>query len=252
MKRSNYLLFIFSIIIIIASCSRPLKEMTYMYDVKDSIYPDGPVPDEYEIKINDQLYISVIGDEPEITAFLNLSQQESGGDLELITYLVDESGDIYFLALGKMHVVGLTIKGVRDILLEKVDKYIANVSVFVKLVGSTITVLGEVGSPGQHSILKNRLNIFEALGTAGDVTDWGNYEDVMLIRGTPEGKLVTHINLLDPNLIDSPYYYILPNDVLYVKLESRVWGSKNMGPFSFIAFGTSMLTTALLLITFFK
>ncbi|MDP8204078.1 MAG: polysaccharide biosynthesis/export family protein, partial [Candidatus Tenebribacter mawsonii] len=249
--RSNYLLFIFSIIIIIASCSRPLKEMTYMYDVKDSIYPDGPIPDDYKIKVNDQLYISVIGDEPEITAFLNLSQQESGGDLELITYLVDESGDIYFLALGKMHVVGLTIKGVRDILLEKVDKYIANVSVFVKLVGSTITVLGEVGSPGQHEILKNRVNIFEALGTAGDVTDWGNYEDVMLIRGTPEGKLVTHINLLDPNLIDSPYYYILPNDVLYVKLESKVWGSKNMGPFAFITFGLSMLTTAMVLITFF-
>jgi polysaccharide export outer membrane protein len=132
-----------------------------------------------------------------------------------------------------------------------VNKYLDNTSVFVKLVGSNITVLGEVESPGQHEMVKNRLSIFEALGTAGDVTDWGNYKEVMLIRGTPEGKLVTHINLLDPNLIDSPYYYILPNDVLYVKLDTKVRGSKNVGAFVGLTLTLSVITTTLLVLNFF-
>ena len=254
MKRSSYLLFTLFIIFLIASCARPLKEMTYMYDVKDSIYPNGPVPDDYEIRVNDQLYIQVIADDPENAAFLNIVPPEragSSGDLELITYIVDENGDIYFLLLGKFHVAGLTVKGVRDMLQEKVNKYLDNTAVFVKLVGRNITVLGEVDSPGQHQMVKNRLSIFEALGTAGDVTDWGNYQEVMLIRETPEGKLVAYIDLLDPTLIDSPYYYILPNDVLYVKLDTKVRGSKNVAPFTGVMLTLSVVTTALLVLTFF-
>ena len=228
--------------------------MTYMYGVKDSIYPDGPIPDDYKIRVNDQLFIQVIADDPENAAFLNLVQPGGTGamnETELITYIVDENGDIYFLLLGKFHVAGLTVKEVRNMLQEKVDNYLDNTSVFVKLVGRNITVLGEVDQPGQHRMIKNRLSIFEALGSAGDVTDWGNYKEVMLIRETPEGKLVAFIDLLEPNLIDSPYYYILPNDVLYVKLDTKVRGSKNVAPFTGVMLTLSVVTTALLVLTFF-
>ena len=254
MKRISYLSFISVIIILIASCARPLSEMTYMYGIHDSIYPNGPIPDDYEIRINDQLYIQVIADDPLNAAFLNIVQPDrasTAGDLELITYIVDENGDIYFLLLGQFHVAGLTVKEVRDILQEKVNEYLDNTAVFVKLVGRNITVLGEVDRPGQHQMVKNRLSIFEALGTAGDVTDWGNYEEVMLIRETPEGKLLTNINLLDPNLIDSPYFYILPNDVLYVKLDSKIRGTKNVAPFTGLMLTLSIVTTTMLIATFF-
>ena len=251
--RCNYILFFSIFILIIASCSRPLSEMTYMYGVKDSIYPDGPVPDDYKVRVNDQLFIQVIADDPENAAFLNLVQPgtSASGDTELITYIVDENGDIYFLLLGKFHVAGLTVKEIRDMLQEKVDKYLDNTSVFVKLVGRNITVLGEVDNPGQHRMIKNRLSIFEALGTAGDVTDWGNYKEVLLIRETPEGKLVENIDLLNPNLIYSPYYYILPNDVLYVKLDTKVRGTKNVAPFTGLILTLSIITTLLLVVNFF-
>lgn len=200
------------------------------------------------------MYIQVIADDPENARFLNLVQPERGGttgDTELITYIVDENGDIYFLLLGKFHVAGLTVREVRDMLQEKVNKYLDNTAVFVKLVGRNITVLGEVYHPGQHQMVKNRLSIFEALGSAGDVTDWGNYKEVLLVRETPDGKLVATINLLDPALIDSPYYYILPNDVLYVKLDTKVRGTKNVAPFTGVMLTLSVVTTALLVLTFF-
>jgi len=241
-------------ILFVASCSTPLKDVTYMYGIKDSVYPGGPVPSEYKIRVNDQLYIQVISDDPENAAFLNLVPQDrtvTTGDLELITYIVDENGDIYFLLMGKIHVEGLTVKELRELLQEKVDKYLDNTAVFVKLVGRNITVLGEVDHPGQQNMVKNRLTIFEAIGTAGDVTDWGNYRDVMLIRDMPDGKMVTHVDLLDPNLINSPYYYILPNDVLYVKREKKVRGEKNLAPFSGVFLALSILSTALLIANLF-
>ena len=252
--RHHPVLFLLVIIHVMASCSRPLQETTYMYGITDNVYPEGPMPEDYEIRVNDQLYIQVIADDPQNAVFLNLVQPErsgSAGDLELVTYIVDINGDIYFLLLGKFHVAGLTVKEVRDLLQKEVDKYLDNTSVFVKLVGRNITVLGEVDNPGQHPMVKNRLSIFEALGTAGDVTDWGNYDEVMLIRETPEGKLVTHVDLLDPDLIDSPYYYILPNDVLYVKLNNKVRGRKNLAPFSGVLLTLSIVTTALLVAQLF-
>ena len=249
------LIFIYTfIILLIASCSRPLSETTYMYGVQDGVYPNGPIPDEYKVRVNDQLYIQVIADDPQNAAFLNLVQPDRSGsskDTELITYIVDEEGNIYFHLLGKIHVEGLTVKEIREILKGMVDKYLDNTAVFVKLVGRTITVLGEVDNPGQQQMVKNRLSNFEAIGSAGDVTDWDNYDEVMLIRETPEGKLVTNVDLLSPNLIDSPYYYILPNDVLYVKLNNKVRGRKNLAPFSGVLLALSLITTAMLVAQFF-
>jgi len=255
LMRHSYLLWLFLLALLAASCSRKLDQTTYMYGIRDSLYPNGPVPDEYKIEVNDQLYIQVISDDPQNAVFLNLIQPDraniSGNNTELITYLVDENGDIYFLLMGKIHVAGLTVEELRRLLQGKVDNYLANAAVFVKLVGRNITVLGEVDHPGQHTMIKNRLSIFEAIGTAGDVTDWGNYGDVMLIREMPEGKLITHIDLLNPDLVNSPYYYILPNDVLYVKLDKKVRGEKNLAPFSGVFLALSIISTALLIANLF-
>jgi len=257
MYRSAFFLFLLTLIVFY-SCTRPLKDITYMYEMKsDTIYKDGPIPDEYEIRINDYLYIQIISDDPENSKFLNLTEQGKsvgggGGDLSTSSYIVDEQGYISFLLMGKIYVAGSTVNQVRDTLQNKIDKYLDNTAVFVSIVARTITVLGEVESPGQHRMIKSRLSIFEALGTASDVTDWGNYKEVRLIRETPEGKLVADIDLTSPNLIDSPYYYILPNDVLYVKPADRVWGIKTMGAFEPYFLAVSFLTTALLIVAIFQ
>jgi len=137
--------------------------------------------------------------------------------MELITYLVDVEGKISYPQLGDIVVADKTVSEVRDIIQSKVDSYLESASVFVKLVNRNITVLGEVKAPGQKLMVKNQLTIFEALGTAGDITDYGNRLSVKLIRELPDGKHVAELNLTDPNIIYSPYYYILPHDIVYVE-----------------------------------
>lgn len=218
------------------SCSTPLKEVTYLNGIEtNKSFEDGPLPETYRVRPNDQLYIQVISDDPMNAAFLNLMNTQgsssafsSSSGLEIITYLVDEDGFIEYPYLGQIKVKGLTIYEVSEKLQKQVDRYLEAASVFVKLVNRTITVLGEVDMPGQVPMVKNRLTIFEALGAAGDITDYGNRQNVKIIRQMEEGKYIAELNLTNPNIITSPYYYVLPHDLIYVEHSTKVYGAKNM------------------------
>jgi polysaccharide biosynthesis/export protein len=243
------------------SCSTPLHEVTYMNGIPTGkTYISGPTPEEYKVRKNDQLFIQVISDDPLNAAFLNLTNTQgnsgnlgsSANSLELITFLVDERGNISYPQLGEIKVEGLTTAEVRDIIQQKVNIYLESASVFVKLVNRNITVLGEVRSPGQKLMVKNQLTIFEALGTAGDITDYGNRQNVKLIRELPEGKHVAELNLTDPNLIASPYYYILPHDIIYVEHSTKIYGAKNMPYAAPLSITASIVSIGLLVLNLFK
>ncbi|MEN8225250.1 MAG: polysaccharide biosynthesis/export family protein [Bacteroidota bacterium] len=254
----NHKLFLLAgiLIFLTASCTRPLKEITYLHGIETGqVYPDSLTPDAYLIRPNDHLYIVVLGDDPLHTAFFNLTEatrNSYGSSLELITYTVDEKGYISFPQLGEIFVKNKTVLQVQEEMAEKVTDYIEGTSIQVKLVDRTITVLGEVSKPGVQTVYKNQLTIFEALGTAGDINDWGDYRDVKLFRQTDAGKEIVALDLTDPELIHSEYYYILPNDVIYVEPSSRVFGYKTLNFVSIFTLSLSMVTTILLLITFFQ
>jgi polysaccharide biosynthesis/export protein len=239
------------------SCTTPLREITYLYGLDTGeLYEHGPEPDLYKIKPGDLLYISVIGDDQGSTAFLNLLQTSayisSGVNLDLVTYIVDENGTIVFPQFGAITVGGLTMNQVRDTLQKEVDRILDGASVFVKLTNRSVTVLGEVRKPGQHGMIKNRLTIFETLGLAGDVNEYGNRQNVKIIRETSAGKIYGQIDLTDPGLLRSEFYYILPNDVLYVEPLSRIYGQKTMPFGTGFSIIISSISTTLLLLNFFK
>lgn len=245
------------LLLAIASCTTPLQEITYLNTIETGkTYSDGPSPGTYQVRPSDHLYIHVIGDDPTSVAFLNLMPANSVGSsaqsIELITFIVDEEGNINYPQFGQIHVAGKTIDQIREDLQNRVNEYMQKSSVFVKLINRTITVLGEVRAPGQHPMVKNQLSIFEALGTAGDITDFGNRRSVKLIRETPGGKQVESIDLTDPNLISSAYYYILPHDILYVEPVSKVYGQKTMPFGTGVSLVFSAISTALLLINYLK
>lgn len=240
------------------SCSTPLQEVTYLDGIAaGKTYEHAPLPEEYRIRPNDHLYIRIIGVDPENVAFLNLigSQTSTVGssyNLELITYLVDENGNIQYPFLGEINVNNMTLKEVQETLQKKVDLYLQNASVFVKLVSRTITILGEVGNPGKISMVKSRMTIFETLGMAGDITDYGNYRNVKIIRELPEGKYIAEIDLTDPEILFSPWYYILPHDIVYVEHKTRIYGAKNMPFTSPLTITASAISIGLLLLNLFK
>jgi len=249
------------VMLFVVSCNPPttLDKVTYLNGINiGETYTTGPVPAEYSIRPNDQLYIQVISDDPVNAAFLNLNNVQnissagsSSGNLELITYLVDNEGNIEYPQLGKIHVGGLMTGEVREIIQKGVDKYLQSASVFVKLVNRSITVLGEVRAPGQQLMVKNQLTIFEALGTAGDITDWGNFQNVKIIREVPEGRYIGQLDLTVPDVIKSPYYYVLPNDIVYVERREKIFGDKNVPFGQRLTLGLSVISIALLTLNLF-
>ncbi len=242
---------------LISSCSTPLQEVIYLDNIETGqIYENNFIPEAYKIRANDQLFIQVISDNPLDAAFLNLNSGQTNAtntvNMELITYMVNEDGIIDYPYLGEIKVIDLTVSQIKEKIQKEVDKYLTGAAVFVKQVNRTITVLGEVKRAGQQEMVKNRLTIFEALGTAGDLTDWGNRKNIKLIRELSDGKHIYEMDLTDPDLINSPYYYILPHDVLYVEHRTRIYGAKNLAYSAPIAITASLLSIGLLILNLLK
>lgn len=255
--RSNIRFLSLLVFLFVTACGSPLKQLTYMHDAKtDVLYPRPDLPEPYKIRPNDQLYITVVSDDQVKTDFLNLSGTSGiggGYGMDLMTYLVDENGNISYPQLGEVQVAGLTLLEVRDKLQKMVDNYVVNTSVVVKLANRTFTILGDFNGSGLITMPKNQYTIFEALGAAGGVSDFGNRQKVKLIRETPEGTRIVNIDLTSDALLSSEYYYILPNDVIYVEPNNyRVYSVRTLPWLSQATFAASLLSTAFLILNLFK
>jgi polysaccharide export outer membrane protein len=132
-------------------------------------------------------------------------------------YSIDELGQITLPILGDIAVKDLTVTEVQDLIQERTNKFLNNATVIVKLISFKITVLGEVKCPGYKYIYNNQATFSEGLGLAGDLTENGNRERIKLIRQVPTGNEVVMIDLTNPNILKSKYYYLMPNDVIYVE-----------------------------------
>ena len=123
--------------------------------------------------------------------------------------------------LGKLNVLGYTAeeieKYIKQKLLEVEFNEAANLFITVKLAGFRYTVNGEIGNPGTQILYQDRVNILEAIANAGEIPITGDRTDVLIIRQYPQGQKIHHIDLTDINALDSPYYFIQPNDIISIK-----------------------------------
>ena len=147
---------------------------------------------------------------------------------------MDLHGNIRVPVLGYINVLGYTVAEIEQIiedrLLKDQFKEAANIFVTVKLAGLRFTALGEVGRPGQQVIYKDRVNVLEAIAQAGEINFEGNRKDVMIIRQYPQGQEIHRLDLTDIALMESPYYFVQPNDMIYVKpLPQKSLGTGTTG-----------------------
>lgn len=233
------------------------KEISYMQNI-DSISL-APSRGLYDAKImpKDELTITVNTTDPDAAKPFNLSVSstigtngslsQGGGSLQ--TYLVDNNGDIRFPVVGTLHVVGLTKTECENLVANKIKPYLAskeNPVVTVRMSSYHVTVIGEVGSPKVVPVTTEKMNIFEALASAGDLGIYGKRTNVILLREDATGeKHFTRLNLTDANIINSPYYYLQQNDIIYVepnevKAKNSSIGSSTTIWFSFIGIVTSV------------
>jgi polysaccharide export outer membrane protein len=130
---------------------------------------------------------------------------------------VDSEGNITVPIIGKVPVIGQTVKEIETNILKLAIKYITDPIVQVKLVSFKISLLGELGTKGQINIFSDRANIFEVLALAGDISYKGNRHNVLIMRTTRQGTEIHRIDVTDKNILSSKLFYLQPNDIIYVE-----------------------------------
>lgn len=222
-----YLMLMAMVAMLLASCSSP-KNVAYIQNSDSIDYSRSEVLYDARIMPKDILTITVNTVNPEASAPFNLfvsselsANRSIGGQRSLQTYLVDNKGCIEFPVIGTTKVGGLTKSACEKLIHDKIQRFMnaeENPIVTVRMSNYKISVLGEVNRPGMFTVSNEKINIFEALAQAGDLTIYGVRDRVKLIREDEKGhKDVYTLNLNDAEIINSPYYYLQQNDVIYVE-----------------------------------
>ncbi|GAB2778935.1 polysaccharide biosynthesis/export family protein [Salinimicrobium soli] len=220
------LVVIVSVLIFVSSCV-PTKRLKYLQESEaavDSIISVERIQKPYRIQTNDLLSIRVKALDQELVGMFNPVGQENPNatgeeSMYYDGFTVNEHGNIRVPTLGEVNVLGYTVDEVREkiekALLEQYFKEEANIFVTVKLAGIRYTTIGEIGS-GSQVIYKEQVNIMEAIANAGDISEFGDRTDVIIVRQYPGGEKRHHIDLTTIDAMRSPYYYIQPNDLIIV------------------------------------
>ena len=217
MKVSIYKAAIILILIFTASCV-PLKQLSYFNDLDELVEPGINPRTQKLIMPFDKLYIKVISiDAPTNQIFNDNEEMRSGSSNGVLGYLVDEAGNVNFPFVGNINVVKLTTAQASEKIQKALGDYVSNISVTVKYIDNHVTVLGEVKNQGVYPFIQDKLNIYEALGLGGVITQYGDRKKIILIRN--EGAKIMHyrLDLSDSKIAGKDYYYILPNDVIVVE-----------------------------------
>ena len=204
---------------------------------------------DYHLKPNDALYIKIRSLDDATSNVFAQSAEERTLDpygAYMNSYLVDNEGYVQLQVIGRIYVSGKTTTQVGELIKDSLINVLSLPMVTVKLVNRYVSVLGEVRNPGHFVYSQDKFTIYNALGLAGDISAYGNRRDVILTRNENGKNTVIRLDLTRQDILSSPYYYVQPNDFIYVKpMKKRIWGMEQF-PFSIIF---STITTGLLIYT---
>jgi polysaccharide export outer membrane protein len=136
-------------------------------------------------------------------------------------YLVDKNGFINFPVIGKISLAGLTKEQANDKMTDLIKEHVKNPIVNLRFLNFKITVIGEVATPSSFTITTEKINVLEALGLAGDMTEFGKRENVLIIREKDGKRTTARINLNNKDVLSSPYFYLQQNDIVYVEPDNE-------------------------------
>lgn len=220
------LVYFFLLLLGVSSCMTK-KELVYIQNsnLKENVPTDFQTRyTAYQLQTDDVLSIKVLSVDPDMSNLFNITNPVNAmgmsepASLYLSGYGIDKEGFINLPTVGKLKVEGLTTSQTQDLIQKNLDKYITDATVVVKLISFKVSILGEVRNPGYFYIYNERANLLEGLSLAGDLTQGADRENVKIIRQQKDGTSeVVLLDLKDPNLLQSQYFYLMPNDVIYVE-----------------------------------
>lgn len=249
----------FSLIIIsVCSCTSHKKFLYFQSESEGAPQFEQEITNRIMIRIqpDDRLAISVRTLDPKASAPFNLSGQSmdvkgANSTPSITDYLVDIDGDIEFPGLGEVHLGGLTTQEAKDLLLERLDIYLKDAIINIRFTNFKITILGEVRRPASYVIDGEQLTITEALGLAGDITDFGSRESIVVIREQDGKREHGVIDMSDVAVFNSEYYYLRQNDVLYIPPTKTKSTSVSFDPYGRVLLPVlgALLSAAALIVT---
>lgn len=213
--------------LILASSCGNIKNATYFNETKEARFDYVFESLDPVLRPNDMLSISVSSINPEAAEIFNVSNIStvqsstvSGTTAQVSGYLVDQDGFIRFPVLGKLKASGKTKKLLREEITNELEnrKLLLEPIVDIRYLNFKVSVLGEVKNPAVLTIPDEKISLLEALGLAGDITIYGKRDNVVLIREEENGvKQFNRIDLTTDEIFNSPFYYLKPNDIVYVE-----------------------------------
>ncbi|PZQ96505.1 MAG: sugar transporter [Flavobacterium psychrophilum] len=257
----------------ISSCAgvkKAKKDLIYLREGSLDSLPNLTVPTiPIEIQTGDLLSITVYSDNPEATQMYN-----QGGSVSSITtsatpdmssassksasgYLVDKEGYIRMpgFGLGKIKAGGMSKDALADTLVSRLNPYLKNHFVDIRVLNSRVTVLGEIQKPGSYNIPSEKLSILELFGLAGDVTLYGRKDNVLVIREVNGKRQFGRIDLRRADAFQSPYFYLLQNDVVVIEPNAKkqtATEQDNLRKITLVTALATFVSTISILVTLFR
>lgn len=257
MKTGNKTIVILALLLALgfASCV-PQKKMLYLRDaqmasenISKEYVNDRNI--DYKLQPGDNLYIRFINsiDERGSAALTgdfsstNRNYMSSDASIYLQSYTLDEEGCIELPLTGKIELKNLTVDQAKEKLKTELDKFVNQTTIIVKLSNFNLTVLGEVNRPGLYKVYQSQINLFEAISLAGNTTNFAKKDEVKIIRQTDNGSEIVTVDMGKADVLSSPYYYLKPNDIIYVEpLPIKQWGFTTF-PYSTVLSVVSLAVT---------
>ena len=243
--------------VVFASCV-PQKKMLYL---KEAQMATENVSEEYinertvnyKLQPGDNLYIHVINTIDERSAAsINGDVRgylSSDANIYLQTTTIDKDGCVEMPLVGKIEVKNLTVDEAKNKLQTAINTYINGSMLVVKLASFNLTLLGEVSRPGMYKVYQSEINLFEAISLAGNMTNFAKKDEVKIVRQTDNGSEIIVVDMGKADILSSPYYYLKPNDIIYVEpLKIKQWGFTTF-PYSTVF---SIVTLGVTLYSIFK
>lgn len=259
MKRNFSIILIFYATLLIgllSGCVTP-KEIEYLQQKKESVSSfDQPSLPEYVLQEKDELHITISSlDDPNANIFPAASQSSGTSNMldpysaSINSYEVSVDGFIQMPVIGNLYVKGKTLAEVKQMIKESLIQILSQPFITVKLINRYVSVLGEVQNPGRFTYTQDKLTIYDAIALAGDISVFGNRSEITLTRNENGKNTLVVLDLTSPEILKSPYLYVRPMDLIYIKpLKKRVWGFSEI-PVTLLL---TTITTALLIYSFVK
>ena len=264
--RKNIGVIILSLLFILLNSCTSKKKLDYLQNIESVALEASMKNAKSTIQPNDQLVIMVTAKDMDVVKPFNQnfssgqilqyslpsnnaptqSQTSASGP----TYMVDSQGNIEFPVIGKINTENKTTEELRDILKKEISKYVLNPQVSVRNTNYKITVLGEVNRPGTYNIPDAQTTLLEVLGLAGDLSIYGNREDILVLRNIDGTMTKERIDLTKADFINSPFFYLKQNDVIIVSPNETKQKTSRLDPNTGIYISVASIVVTILALIF--